>query len=81
MTGQRLYWTSVAEHEINPAPQGTGCSALFLLPLVMVTARGMIMFIRLPQLFLKLPAAHCDLRLAITTLPSLTYLHHLRINI
>lgn len=80
MTWQRLYWTSVAEHEINPAPQGTGCSAPSLLPLVMVSARGMIMFIGLAQLFLKLPATHCGLRLAITTLPCLTYLYHLRIN-
>lgn len=79
MTWQRLY--SVAEHEISPTPQDTDCSAPFLLFLVMVTARGMIMFTELAQVFLKLPATHCGLRLAITTLPCLTYLYHLRINI
>lgn len=81
MNCQRHYWTSVAEHEINPAAPGTGCSAPFLLPLVTVTVRGMITFIGLAQLFLKLPATHCGLRLAISTLPCLTYLYHLRINI
>lgn len=81
MTWQRLYWTSVAKHEINLAALGTGCSAPFLLPLVMITVRRMIIFIGLAQLFLKLPGTHCGLRLAISTLPCLTYLYHLRINI
>lgn len=66
--GRRLYWIKVAEHKINPTAQGTGCSAPFLLHLVIVSVRGMIMFIGLAPLFLKLQATHCGLRLAITTL-------------
>lgn len=42
VTWQRFYLISVAEHEANPASQSVGCSAPFLLHLVMVTARGMI---------------------------------------